>query len=189
MTRLPAAQGRPQRAAESAADRFLVRRLSRRHRAGAHRRRRTEKGSEDPHDGGRRRLSGGARRRLHAQAGAGRCSWSRRSRISSPPQIKQVADTQVGDTITDERKRHGRRPARLQAGAAGGVLRPVPGRCRACSRICAKPWRKLASQRCQLHLRNRNLRRAGLRFPLRLSWAFCIWKSCASGWSANSIST
>ena len=43
-------------------------------------------------------------------------------------QIKQVADTQVGDTITDETQGHRDTAARLQAGAAGGVLRPVPGR-------------------------------------------------------------
>ena len=43
--------------------------------------------------------------------------------------IKQVADTRVGDTITDEKEAGQQDAARLQAGAAGGVLRPVPGRC------------------------------------------------------------
>jgi GTP-binding protein LepA len=43
--------------------------------------------------------------------------------------IKEVADTRVGDTITDERKPTATPAAGLQAGAAGGVLRPLPGRC------------------------------------------------------------
>jgi GTP-binding protein LepA len=42
--------------------------------------------------------------------------------------IKEVADTRVGDTITDDRARP---PNRCPASArpAGGVLRPLPGRC------------------------------------------------------------
>ena len=51
-----AAQGRPRRAAEGAAGRQLVRRLSRRRGAGARRRRRAEQGPAHPHDGHRRRL-------------------------------------------------------------------------------------------------------------------------------------
>ena len=43
-------------------------------------------------------------------------------------QIKQVADTRVGDTITDDKKQCDAAAAGLQAGAAGGVLRPLPGR-------------------------------------------------------------
>ena len=50
-----AAQGRPRRDAQGAAGRQLVRRLSRRRRAGAHRRRRAEEGPAHPHDGHRRR--------------------------------------------------------------------------------------------------------------------------------------
>ena len=49
-----AAQGRPRRAAQGAAGRQLVRRLSRRGRAGAHRRRRAQEGPAHPHDGHRR---------------------------------------------------------------------------------------------------------------------------------------
>ena len=51
-----AAEGRPRRAAEGAAGRQLVRRLSRRRGAGADRRRRDEKGPAHPHDGHQRRL-------------------------------------------------------------------------------------------------------------------------------------
>ena len=40
-------------------------------------------------------------------------------------QIKQVADTRVGDTITDDRRPTSAAAARLQAGAAGGVLRAL----------------------------------------------------------------
>ena len=64
--RLPPAQGRRNSRTQGAADRFLVRRLSRRHRPGAHRRRRAEEGPEDPHDGVGRGVPGGAGRRLHA---------------------------------------------------------------------------------------------------------------------------
>ena len=66
-------------------------------------------------------------------------------------QIKQVADTQVGDTITDETQGHRDAAARLQAGAAGRVLRPVPGRCGAV-RGSAQRARPAASERCELHL-------------------------------------
>jgi GTP-binding protein LepA len=49
---------------------------------------------------------------------------------SSPPQIKEVADTKVGDTITDEKKPTA--PSRSRASTLGprGLLRPLPGRCR-----------------------------------------------------------
>ena len=43
-------------------------------------------------------------------------------------QIKQVADTRVGDTITDDKKPCAEALPGLQAGAAGRVLRPVSGR-------------------------------------------------------------
>ncbi len=102
--------------------------------------------------------------------------------------IKQVADTQVGDTITDEKKGVADAAAGLQAGAAGRVLRPLPRRCRPV-RGSARRARQAASERCQLHLRNRKFGRARLRLPLRLPGPACISKSCASGWNANSIST
>ena len=51
-----AAEGRPRRAAQGAAGRQLVRRLSRRGRAGAHRRRRAQEGPAHPHDRHRRRV-------------------------------------------------------------------------------------------------------------------------------------
>ncbi len=81
--------------------------------------------------------------------------------------IKQVADTRVGDTVTDEKNPTAAAAARLQAGAAGGVLRPVPGRRRPV-RGSARGHGAAAPQRCQLHLRDGDLGRAGLRLPLRL---------------------
>ena len=51
-----AAEGRPQRDAQGAAGRQLVRPLSRRRGAGAHRRRRAEEGPAHPHDGHERGL-------------------------------------------------------------------------------------------------------------------------------------
>ncbi len=43
--------------------------------------------------------------------------------------IKEVADTRVGDTITEDKRPTEFHPARLQACAACGVLRPFPRRC------------------------------------------------------------
>ena len=81
--------------------------------------------------------------------------------------IKEVADTA-------RRRHHHRGPppdragaARLQAGAAGGVLRPVPGRRRR-FRGPARRDRQAAPQRRQLLLRDGDQRRARLRLPLRL---------------------
>ena len=85
VTRLPPPKGDAGRAAQGAADRFLLRRLSGRGGAGAHHRWRTEEGPEDPHDGGRRRLSGRADRRLHAQEGARSKAWAPAKSASSPP--------------------------------------------------------------------------------------------------------
>ena len=102
--------------------------------------------------------------------------------------IKTVADCRIGDTITEERRPADRAAARLQAVAARGVLRPVSDGCGAV-RASARIARQAAPQRRQLRIRARDLGGAGLRFPLRLSWACCISKSSRSGWSANSIST
>ncbi len=82
-------------------------------------------------------------------------------------QIKQVADTRVGDTITDDKRPCAELAAGLQAGAAGGVLRPVPGRRRR-FRGFARGDGQVAPQRRQLLLRNGIFRRARLRFSLRL---------------------
>ena len=57
--------------------------------------------------------------------------------------IKEVADTQVGDTITDEKRPARERPARLQAGAAGGVLPASSRSMRRSSKTCARRMGKL----------------------------------------------
>ena len=81
--------------------------------------------------------------------------------------IKQVADTRVGDTITDDRKPVAARPARLPSRDPGGVLRPVPGRRRAVRRFTRGDG-QAAPQRRELLVRDGNQRRARLRLPLRL---------------------
>ena len=53
--------------------------------------------------------------------------------------IKTVADTNVGDTITDDRSPGDRGAARLQALHPGGLVRPVPGRCRRFREAARKP--------------------------------------------------
>ena len=67
--------------------------------------------------------------------------------------IKEVADTRVGDTITDDRKPADAAAAGLPPGGAGGVLRTVSGRCRAI-RGFARRHGQAAPQRCELLLRD-----------------------------------
>ena len=81
--------------------------------------------------------------------------------------IKEVADTRVGDTITDDRKPVTRNAAGLQARHPGGVLRPVSGRRRR-FRNAASGDGQIAPQRRQLFVRNGNLGRVGIWLPLRL---------------------
>ena len=58
-------------------------------------------------------------------------------------QIKEVAETHVGDTITDEQQGHGRAPcpasSRRSRWCSAACSRPMPPS----SRICARPWRRL----------------------------------------------
>ena len=82
-------------------------------------------------------------------------------------QIKQVADTRVGDTITDDKRPTARSAARLQAGAAGGVLRPLPRRRRRLRGV-ARGDGQAEAQRRELLLRDGDLGGARLRLPLRL---------------------
>ena len=65
--------------------------------------------------------------------------------------IRQVADTRVGDTVTDGRAPGGRAACRLQAGAARRVLRAVSRRCERV-RDVARGGRQAPPQRCELHL-------------------------------------
>jgi GTP-binding protein LepA len=102
-------------------------------------------------------------------------------------QIKQVADTKVGDTITDERK---------------GTATPLPGFKPAqqvvfCGLfpVDAAQFEDLRDALSKLHLNDASFTyetesSAALGFGFRCGfWDCCIWKSCASGWSGNSIST
>ena len=115
---------------------------------------------------GRRHLSGRPDRRLQAQEpevealGPGEIGF-----ITA--QIKEVADAAVGDTITDEKRQAAAGPARLQAGAAGGVLRPVPGRRRRL-RGPARRDRQAAPERRRFTYEMETSARARLRLPLRL---------------------
>ena len=161
-----AAQGRPRGAAQGAARRQLVRRLSRRRRAGPHRRRRAQEGRAHPHDADRRgddvdRVGVFTPKLIAGELGPGEIGFLTGS-------IKEVADTRVGDTITDDRKPVDRDAARLPPGAAGRLLRPLPGRRR---RVRGPPRRhgQAPPQRRELLLRDGDLRRARLRLPLRLS--------------------
>ena len=103
-------------------------------------------------------------------------------------QIKQVADTRVGDTITEDKPPLQGHAAGLQAGAAGGVLRPLPGRCRRIRDACA-----LRSAGCGSTMRASPMRwrprRRSASASAAASSAFCISRSSRSGSSASSTST
>ena len=81
--------------------------------------------------------------------------------------IKEVADTRVGDTITDDRKPVSASAAGFPARHSGGVLRAVSGRRRAV-RGFARRHGQAAPQRRELLLRDGDVGRARLRLPLRL---------------------
>ena len=187
VTRLPPPKGDESGAAEGAAGRFLVRRLSRRRRAGAHHRRPFQARHAHPHDGRGRGLRGRPHRRVPAEDDRDRRARSRRDRLH------HRAD-QAGRRHPRRRHDHrrqasdGRGAARLQAGAAGRVLRPLSGR-RGRLRGAARGDGQAPAQRRELLLRDGDLGGARLRLPLRLSRASCIWRSSRSGSSASSTST
>ena len=115
-------------------------------------------GPEDPADGdrrGRTRSSGSAssprRASRSPELGPGEIGF-----ITAG--IKTVADCRVGDTITEDRRPAADAAARLQAGAAGRVLRPLPDRCRRL-RAAARQPRQAAPQRRQLRIRAGDLGR------------------------------
>ena len=164
-----AAQGRPRRDAQGAAGRQLVRQLSRRRRAGAHRRWQAGEGPAHQDDGHRRSLRGRSRRRVHAQADPGRRARSGRDRHVD--RLDQGGGRHPRRRHHHRREEAGRRSAaRLPARHSGGVLRPVPGRRRAVRRL-ARGDGQAAAQRRQLQLRDGNQRGARLRLPLRLPGA------------------
>ena len=82
-------------------------------------------------------------------------------------QIKEVAETRVGDTITDAKRPAAGAAARLQASPAGRLLRPVPGRRRGLREAPRQPL-QAPPQRRLVQLRDGDQRRARLRLPLRL---------------------
>ena len=82
--------------------------------------------------------------------------------------IKNVADTKIGDTITDDANPADRSSARLRRNQAHGVRRPLHRRC-ARAHPAARSPRKIAAERFIVLLRAGKLGGAGLRFPLRIS--------------------
>ena len=165
VTRLPAAQGRPTRAAEGAARRRLVRRLPRRRRAGARRRRRLKKGQRI------RMMGTGA---AYDVDRVGVFTPKLVDRRARPGRDRLHHRLDQGGRRHPRRRHHHRRPqarprdaARLPAGAAGGLLRPLPGRRRRL-RGPARRHGQAPPQRRQLHLRDGDQRRPRLRLPLRL---------------------
>ena len=99
--------------------------------------------------------------------------------------IKEVADTRVGDTITDDTQAGGRAAARFPAGDPGGVLRAVSGRRRRFRRCCARRWAGCGSTMRASPTRWRRRPRSASVSAADFS-ACCTWKSSRSGWSASS---
>jgi len=94
--------------------------------------------------------------------------------------IKEVADTRVGDTITDDRKPVTEMAARLQAGDPRGVLRPVPGRRRRFSKRCARRWGSCGSTTPASRSRWKP-RPLWASVSAAASSGCCIWRSFRSG--------
>ena len=101
--------------------------------------------------------------------------------------IKEVADTRVGDTITDDRARatsrcpaSGRR-SRWCSAACSRSTPPI-------SRTCAPPWASCASTTPASPTRWRPPPRSASASAAASS-ACCTWRSSRSGWSASSTST
>ena len=82
-------------------------------------------------------------------------------------QIKEVAQTRVGDTITDAKRPAAEPLPRLQGSPAGRLLRPVPRRCRRL-RQAARIDQQIAPQRCELLVRDRIECGTRLWFSLRV---------------------
>ena len=95
-------------------------------------------------------------------------------------QIKEVAETRVGDTITDAKRPAAEALPGLQARPASRLLRPVPGR-RQRLREAARQPLQAAPQRRLLQLRDGDQRRARLRLPLRLPRPARTSRSSRSG--------
>ena len=102
--------------------------------------------------------------------------------------IKEVADTRVGDTITEDKRPTDTSPPRLQAGAAGRLLRPLPCR-RGRVRGAARRHGQAAPQRRQLLLRDGDAAPRSASASAAASSASSTSRSSRSGWSASSTST
>jgi GTP-binding protein LepA len=161
-----AAQGRPRRAAEGAAGRQLVRRLSRRRRAGARHRRRAEAGQKI------RMMATGAPIEVDR---VGVFTPKRHRRDELGPRRDRLHHRRHQGSRRHQGRRHHHRRPQARAEALPGFkpaqpvvfcgLFPVDA---ASSRNAARKPRQAAPQRRQLPLRDGNLARAGLRLPLRL---------------------
>ena len=109
---------------------------------------------------------------------------------SSPAAIKEVADTRVGDTITEEKRPCAQMLPGFKPVQPVVFLRPVPGRCRRSSTILRNAMGRLRLNDASFSFRDGKASAAlGFRLSAAASSDCCIWRSCRSGSRANSIST
>ena len=182
-----AAEGRRDGAVEGAAGRQLVRRLSRRRRAGARHRRRVQERHAHPHDGRRRALRGRPHRRVPPQDDRGRRARPRRDRLH------HRAD-QAGRRHP-RRRHHHRRQAPDRRSRCPASSRRSRWCSAACSRStppisrrCARRWASCGSTTRASPTRWRPRRRSASASAAAFS-ACCISRSSRSDSSASSIST
>ncbi len=147
-----------------------------------------KKGQTHPHDGHQATLRRRTDRRVHAQDGRRSANSAPAKSAFSPPRSRKSPTPASATPSPMSASPRASGAARLPPGAAGGVLRPVPGRRRRL-RGPARRHGQAAAQRRQLLLMRWKRRRRSASASAAASSGCCIWKSSRSGWSANSIST
>jgi GTP-binding protein LepA len=104
-----------------------------------------KRGQTHPHDGHRREVHRRPRRRHHPQAGDGRDARAGRDRHVITASIKEVADTRVGDTITEDRRPTARDAPGLQARRSRWCSAASSRSMLPTSRTCGRQWASCAS--------------------------------------------
>ena len=110
------------------------------------------------------------------------------ARSASSPRRSRKWPTRASATRSPRTRSRRPNAARLQAGPAGGLLRHVSGR-RGRFRGSARRHGQAARSTTRRFRSRWKPRPRSVSASAAVFWACCIWRSCRSGWSANSTST